>query len=288
MSSKKLKILSEYLIIMAGTASLAVAINVFFEPLNLVTGGVSGIAIIVRSLAKEAGLDIPLWATNIALNLPLFVIGLKARGWRFLSRTVFSTVFLSVALYFTAFIPLVPDMDLTLAAVFGGVLSGVGLGLVFRCSATTGGSDLLASVIAKYKPHLPLSRLMFVIDALIIAAGFFVFGAFKAMYAIIAVYVTSMLISAVLEGLSFAKAAFIISDKHEEIGETLLTKLQRGATALNGSGLYTKTDKKVILCVVSSKEIVTLKKTVYEIDEKAFVIVADVREVLGEGFSAGK
>jgi len=286
---RKYNTLFEYALLVTGTLLLAIAVTVFLEPSELVTGGVSGIGIIIRSVTVgRFGVDVPLWLTNIILNIPLFILGAKTRGLAFLGRTLFSTILFSPALFLTSYIPryitALSEIDLLLAAVFGGAVSGAGLGLVFRAAATTGGTDLAASVIVYYKQHISISKVMFILDSCIIAAGFFVFGASKAMYAIIAVYISSNVINVTLEGLSFAKAAFIISDKHDEISESILTGLKRGVTALRGMGMYTKTNKDVILCVVSKKEIVELKELVYEIDAKAFVIVADVREVLGEGF----
>ena len=292
LSIKKRNNFLEYAAIAFGVLLLAMAISIFFEPLGLVTGGVSGLGIIIRSVSlSRFEFDIPLWLTNLVLNLPLFIIGAKVKGMAFLRRTLFATLFFSPALYVTSLLPqYIPTLDMTgidtaLAAVFGGAVSGTGLGIVFRYSATTGGSDLAASIISKVKPHIAISKIMFIIDSIVISLGFLTFGASSAMYAVIAVFISSRIIGAVLEGLTFATAAFIISDKHEEISERILTKLERGVTSLRGTGMYTKKDKGVVLCVVAKKEIFTLKELVYAADDRAFVIVTDAREVLGEGFN---
>lgn len=277
----------EYILIVVGVTMLALAINFFYEPNGLVTGGVSGLGIIIQTVSKERfGFVIPLWLTNTILNLPLFIIGAKALGLKFLKRTLFATMYLSSALFYTAYIPKIQGTDYLLAAVFGGAASGIGLGLVFRCLATTGGSDLAASIIHKYYKHISISRLMFAIDAAVISLGFFTFGAAKAMYAIISVFISSKLIGTILEGLHFAKAAFIISEYSDKIADRLLAELERGATGLYGKGMFTKKERNVILCVVSTKEVIELKELVSQIDPAAFVIVADVREVLGEGFQS--
>ena len=288
--TEKHNTIREYALILAGTTLLAAAITVFLAPAGFVTGGVSGLGIIIRDATKNRfNGGIPLWLTNIALNAPLFLLGAKARGLRFLRRTAFATAIFSPALYVTGFIitlyPELQNVDAPLAAVFGGALSGTGLGLVFRAGATTGGGDLAATIIHKYKPHVAVPKILFMLDAAIIAVGLFYFGPVSAMYAIVAVFISTNVISVTLEGLSFAKAAFVISERNAEIAECIMTGLERGATLLRATGMYTSSERGVLLCVVSKKEIVKLKDLVREKDVRAFVIVADVREVLGEGFN---
>jgi len=289
MRNKNNQNMLECLFIMAGTTLLAIAINVFFEPFGVVTGGVSGLSIIIKNLAENKfGVSIPLWITNIALNIPLFIVGIKVLGFKFLSRTIFTTFYLSFALFYTKFIPtdFLNDTELILVSLFGGVLSGVGLGLVFSSFATTGGTDLAATIIHKYFKHISVSKLLLALDSTIIVLGVFMFGFVKAMYAIIAVYITSKVIDNVLEGLSFSKAAFIISEYSSEIAQKVLTQVNRGVTGLTGRGMYTLKSKEVLLCVVSRKQIVQLKEIVKAIDNKAFLLVFDVRETLGEGFQS--
>jgi len=270
-----------------GTAVLALAITMCFQPYDLVFGGATGLGIIIRAFgALQFDLEIPLWLTNLAINTPLFLWAAKVKGFRFLARTGVATALLSLFLYLTGLLPPIDlQGQLPLAAIFGGALGGFGLGLVFRNMATTGGSDLLSMILRHYHRHMQLSGLMLTIDAAVIALGFFVFGPVKALYAIMAVYTSSRAISMVLDGLSFAKAAFVISNKGEAISKALLASLHRGATVLDGRGMYTGAHKNVILCVVSSKEIVQVKDIVHATDEDAFVIVADVREVMGNGFA---
>lgn len=279
----------EYLYIIVGTTILAIAINVFFDPFEIVTGGVSGLAIIIKSFAEiNLNLNIPLWLTNLTLNIPLFAIGIKTLGAKQLSRTIFATLYLSLALYYTKFIPvdLFNNIEPILISLFGGVLSGLGIGLVLRSSATTGGTDLLASIIHKYMRHFSISKILFVLDTLIILLGIFMFGINKAMYAIVAVYTTSKVIDSVLEGLSFSKAALIISENSKEIAKQILSDLDRGVTGLNGKGMYTSQSKEVLLCVVSRKEIIHLKDIVKSIDNNAFLLIFDIKETLGEGFQS--
>jgi uncharacterized membrane-anchored protein YitT (DUF2179 family) len=281
--SERNKLFYDYALIITGTTLMAIAITVFLAPDGLVTGGASGLSLIIRGFVSRFGIDFPIWLGNILINAPLFLLGAKRIGLKFLWRTIFATGYFSLALFYTGFIPAVSS-DLTLSAVFGGVLLGAGIGMVFRASATTGGSDLASRIINDKFRHISVSRLMFWLDSAVIALGFFVFGPVNAMYSIIAVFITSRVIDSILEGMSFAKAAFIISENSEAIAQMLLTELERGATSLYGKGMYTKTEKNVLLCVVSNKEVVKLKDLVRKLDGGAFVIVADVREVLGLGF----
>jgi uncharacterized membrane-anchored protein YitT (DUF2179 family) len=280
----KKKIVREYLLIILGTTLLAAAINLFFEKHQLVTGGVTGLAIVIKHITKDYfNGGIPLWITNMVLNIPLFILGTILRGKVFGGKTLFSTFYLSFALYYTKFLPSIPT-DLMLASLFGGVLAGIGLGFVFIGFATTGGTDLAASIIQYYIKHMSVAQIMMGLDALIIFSGFFIFGPTKAMYAVISVYITAKLVDSMLEGVHFSKAAFIISDQSARIAEEVMTRMDRGITGLEGRGMYTKNEKEVLLCVVSKKEIFQLREIVKEIDALAFVIVADVREVFGEGF----
>lgn len=271
--------------ILLGTTLLAAAINVFFEEQGLVTGGVTGAAIMIKEVTKpliQGG--VPLWMTNLLLNIPLFLGGLFTQGKQFLGKTLFATVFLSAALYFTKFLPILTD-DLLLNSIFGGVVAGVGIGFVFLSFATTGGTDLAGSILHHYIDHITTATFMFCIDAMIICFGIFVFGMEKAMYAILSVFITSRVIDTFLEGVHFSKGALIISDQYEKIGKVILQNLDRGATEIFGKGIYTQSNRQLILSVVSKKEIVRLKKIVHEIDPDAFIIITDVREVFGQGFT---
>ena len=274
----------DYLLIIVGVTLLAISLNVFFEPMEMVIGGVTGLAIIIkRATTGLVDGGIPLYITNIMINIPLFVIAFLRKGTTFGKRSFFATIFLSVALYGTGFISPITG-DIMLASIFGGIIGGIGLGMVFMAYSTTGGTDLAASIIQKFFRHISVAQLMLFIDAFIIMLGLFIFGPEKAMYAIISVFIIAKVIDAMLEGVHFSKAAIIISDKYEEISTAIIKEVDRGVTGLNGSGMYTKMSKMVLLCVVSKREIVHLKEVVREIDKNAFIIVSDVKEVLGEGF----
>ena len=274
----------DYLFIFMGTGIMALAIQCIFEPIGLVTGGFSGIAIIIRKMTAgivEGG--VPLWLTNLALNVPVFIAALIIKGRKFLGRTVIGTVLLSFWLY------VIPQVDLTqgdymLSAVFGGVITGIGIGFVLLAKATTGGTDMVSALIQKYVRHYSVVQILQVIDGMVVLAGLYVFGLKPALYAIVAIFITSKVSDALMEGMKYSKAAFIITDYYKEIADAIMTQLDRGLTGLDATGMYSGDKKTVLYCVVSKKEIVELKAIVAKIDPKAFVIVTDAREVFGEGF----
>lgn len=268
----------DYLLMTIGTCFMAVAISSIYDPITMVTGGFTGIAIIVKAF-----LDVPLWLTNILLNVPVFLLGIKIKGFKFLARTLFSTIALSVWLYVLPQFNIMMD-DYILASIFGGVIGGVGIGLVFLARATTGGTDMVAAFIQHYYKHYSIAQIMQVIDATVVIAGAYVFGLSKALYAIISIFVVSQVSDGIIEGLNFSKLAYIITDKQDEVANAIMTTIDRGATGINATGMYSSSEKKLLLCVVSKKEMVQVKEIVTKIDHGAFVIVSDVREVLGEGF----
>ena len=274
----------DYLFIIVGTGLLGFAIQCLFDPINLVTGGFTGLSIIVKELTGgiiEGG--IPLWFTNLVLNVPVFLIGWKLKGRRFIWRTLCGTLLLSGWLY------ILPTIDLTqgdyiLAGVFGGCIGGAGMGLVLLARATTGGTDMVATLIQHFLKQYSVVKIMQILDAAIVLVGLYVFGIRAAMYAIVAIFITTKVSDALMEGFKFSKAAFIITDKYELVAKKILEELDRGVTGLYAKGMYTGDDKVVLYCVVSPKEIVEVKEIVARVDSNAFVIVSDAREVLGEGF----
>jgi uncharacterized membrane-anchored protein YitT (DUF2179 family) len=280
MRSKK----KEYSLIVIGTFLMAIAINIVYEPMNMVTGGVSGIAIIIKSVTTswfDGGVS--LWISNILINIPLFIVAGVMKGLQFIKKTLFSTICFTVALYIVPTFKIAFD-DYLLASVFGGVLTGIGLGLVFMVNTTTGGTDLFGIVIHPFFRQYTVAQLLFVIDALIVLLGAATFGIKVALYAVIAVFITSKVMDSILEGIKFGKLAFIISENYKEIAEEILNNIDRGVTSIPAKGMYSNHEKKMLLCVVSPKEISILLALVTKIDASAFMIVSDVREVMGEGF----
>ncbi len=274
----------EYVFIIIGTGFIATGVQCLYDPINLITGGFSGLAIIIRKLSQsviEGG--IPLWLTNIVLNVPVFLIALKVKGKKFIWRTLIGTLLLSAWLY------VIPRVDLTqgdyiLAAVFGGCISGIGMGLVLMARATTGGTDMVATVIQHFLRQYSIVQIMQILDGLIVLCGLYVFGIKAGMYAIVAIFITTKVSDGLMEGFKYSKAAFIITSKYEEVAKRILEDMDRGVTGLFAKGMYSGDEKCMLYCVVSKKEIVQVKEIVARLDPRAFVIVSDAREVLGEGF----
>lgn len=280
----KNKIFIKYLNIVIGCFLLSVSLNVFLKPNHFVLGGVTGFGIILDSVFQRAfGIPFPLSISNILINLPLFLIAYKTFGFKFLGNTIFATFFLSFCLAITDFLPTFTE-DIFLAAVFGAVLDGIALGLIIRNRCSTGGTDLLAIIVNNFFKYIQVSKILLCIDATIIFMGILVFGVRPTLYAIMSVFIVSKVIGVVVDGFDFAKAVFIISDKYEEIGNSILNIIDRGATALDAHGMYTKNKKNVIFCIVKQKQIPELKEVVADIDENAFVVIANVSEVMGRGF----
>lgn len=268
--------MKKWLLIILGTFLMAVGLNGFLAPHNLVTGGATGISLIALRLFK-----IPMWLTNLIVNIPLLITAIKLKGWKFTKDTLYSTLLLSLFIGITENLPYFKT-DIVLGSIYGGIISGAGLGLVFRGNSTTGGTDLAAGLIRIFMPHISTARIMFVLDVGIILLGFFVLGPVAVLYAIIAVYIISKIIDIILEGLDFAKAAFIISDKADEIGKRVTKDLKRGATLFNGIGMYSYNPRNMIIVVMASKQINKLREITKEIDDKSFVFISDIREIMGD------
>ena len=282
-NGKKSKLL-EYLMIIVGTGLMSLAINSVFDASGMVTGGFSGVAIIIKAWTKGIiNGGIPLWVTNLGLNIPLFLIGWKIHGFSFVKKALVGEISLSAWLALQPVWNLAGD-DLLLAALYGGVIQGVGIGLVFLGGGTTGGTDMMAAIIQKFLKHYSIAQIMQIIDAGVVLVGMYVFGIHKALYAIIAVYLVTKVSDGLIEGLKFSKAAYIITSKPKEISDMIINDLDRGVTGISAKGMYSGQDKLMLFCVVNKKEIVMLKEKVDEIDPSAFVIVTDAREVHGEGF----
>ena len=262
------------------TGLMALAIQCIYDPVGLVTGGFTGVAIIAKYVTKGA---VPLWLTNLVLNVPLFLLAALIKGKKFVARTAVATVLLSAWLYV---IPLwnLAEGDYVLSAIFGGVICGVGMGMVLLARATTGGTDMLAALIQHKLRHYTIMQIICVIDGIIVAVGIYSFGVKAALYAIVAIYVTSKVSDTLMEGMKYSKAVFIVSDRYKEISDAIMTQMDRGVTGLDAVGMYSGDEKCMLYCVVSKKEIVVLKEIILKIDNNAFVIVTDAREVVGEGF----
>lgn len=276
--------LRDFVYMTIGTALMSQAIGNVFGPANMVTGGFSGLSIMIKGMSEfflKTG--IPLWLSNLVLNIPLFLVGGIMKGWRFLQKTLFASLLLSFFLWLFPGAVFVEN-DLFLSSVFGGILMGIGIGMVLMAGATTGGTDLMASLICTRVRHMSIVSVMEIIDGIIVLAGACFFGLHLALYAIVAIFVSTRVSDSLIEGGKFAKVVYIITSKPEQVSDEILHDLERGLTGIDATGMYSGKERQMLFCVVSKKEIVQVKDIVRNIDPKAFLIVSDVREALGEGF----
>lgn len=271
----------EFTGVLLGTAVIAAGFQMFLVPNQIAAGGISGLGVILFHV-----LGIPVGLTIFLLNMPLFIIATRLFGSRFIVRGLFGAVSLSVMVEVFAFLPTLTE-DLLLASLYGGIVMGVGIALVFRARGSTGGTVLAAQVLNKLF-GFTMGQSLLGVDFLVAALAGIVFNLELAMYALISLFVTSRVIDLVQEGLSNSKAALIISADTELIAAKILRDLDRGATVLTGKGAYTGEAREMVLTVVSQSEVPRLKEIVQNVDEKAFVIVGNAHEVLGEGFKVQK
>lgn len=268
----------------AGPLLMAAAVNLIYEPSDMVTGGISGLAIIVHAVTSpyvEGGINIGLF--NMTVNIILFIIGFKILGRNYIKNMVVSTIVFSIALFV---IPLPEDMyeDYFLSAIFGGILNGLGLGMVFLSGSSTGGSELISAMIQKYMKGISITSILMVIEAIVVLLGLYVFGPTSTFYSIVAIVITMKIADSVMSGFNYSKMVYVISKRGEEISEEVMDKLQRGVTGMKTRGMYTGSEQTMLLCIIRPRELVRFMEIVSRIDRDAFVIIGDAREVMGEGF----
>jgi len=282
----------DYLLILAGSFILAAGFVYFVTPHKIVPGGVYGIAIVVHY--ATAGIfpfwpdGIPIGLFGLVLNIPLTIAGIKILGPRFGIKTIVGFVLTSVFIDGITYLRPVGDAalvdDVLLSCVFAGVLIGFGLGLIFKSRATSGGSDIVAMIIAKYT-HLPLGKLMIYVDSTIVLLGLIVFRDWHIpLYSWVVIYITGRAIDMTIEGADYNKALLIVSKKHVDIKNKILNDLERGGTYLKGEGMFTGDEKQIIYTVVSRREVAVLEEYISKIDPDAFITVMNASEILGEGF----
>lgn len=284
-----------YGVIALGCLVVAVSMNLFLIPYKLAPGGISGLSTVIYHLTDG---KIPVGTLMLIFNIPLFLSGYKSRGRVFFIRSLYGAVLLSVMVDGTStfFQHLINDClikfdesmavpDLLLNGIVGGVIMGFGLGIILKENATTGGTDLAAAILKKLSPKFSFGQYLMFLDGMVILFAMLAFRSVKlGLYAAISLFISSKTIDTYLEGLNFAKSLLIISDESEKIAKRLLYDVDRGVTGLKGMGMYSGRDKTVLLCVVKREEIPIVKSIVKEFDTNAFVLLIDVREVLGEGF----
>lgn len=265
------------LLLLAGSLLMGLSVNLFLVPLKLADGGAIGVALILRHTV-----GLPVWAGLVAVNLPLAIWAWRARGWGFVARSVLGVAAFSAAVLVTQWLRPVTD-DPLLGIAYGGLFMGAGLGLILRSGATTGGTEMLAMLLHQ-RFGLSVGTLIMIIDACVLFLAGLTLGWVKAMYSALVLVVATRVVDFIQEGYYGAKGVTIITTRPQEIARRILDDLERGCTLLEGVGAWTGQRRTVVYTVVQRPELTALKRIVYGTDPRAFVVVGDVREVLGEGF----
>lgn len=277
--------LRDFALMTVGVLLTAAALDAFLVPNRLAAGGVAGLATVIYYAAKARfGLTIFIGVQMLVMNAVLLVVAWRFRGLRYVAKTLYGAVGLSIAVDAMApFIPHLAGNDLLLAALWGGAVAGLGMGLVFKGGGNTGGTDIVAQLLSRRFPF-GVGQLMLVIDAIVACLAAVEFGPNVALYGVVAIFVSTATIDLVLEGVSVEKAVIVISDFAQQIGEAVNMEMGRGATRLEATGMYTGERRGTLYVVLSRNEIDALKAIVKTFDPTAMVIISNVHEAIGEGF----
>lgn len=269
----------EVFLMVLGGAVFGVGVNMFIVPNDITGGGATGVGILLNYFTK-----LPLGAMVLFVNIPLFLCSFRVQGKETFFRTLLATVIMSVMIDAVAFLPPFTG-DKLLASIYGGVLSGVGLSLFLCIGVTTGGSDLLARILQRRFPFLSVGSIIMGIDVVVVAVTAIVYRDINtALYSVVVIFLTSLVLDKILAGLDFAKLGVIVSDNGAELSREICKELERGVTFLEGKGAYSDKSKNVLLCVVKPVDVFYLKRIIHTKDPKAFVIFVSASEVYGEGF----
>ena len=271
----------DLLFYLAGGLLYALSVNVFSAPNQIAPGGVTGLATVLNYL-----FSLPIGSTIWVFNLPLFAAAWLRLGHEFTLRTLAATTITSILMDATA--PFIPSFrgNMILTCIFGGVLAGAGLALIFMRGATTGGSEVIARLLERKWSGVPIGRLILAVDAVVVAVAALVYRDLEsALYAIVMIYVSAEVLDALVYGRRGGKMLLIMSSQSERISEEILNRMERGVTVLKATGAYTGDDRQVLLCAVSRSEVYPLRTLVTDMDPSAFIIVTSADEVQGLGFS---
>ena len=291
---RRKKAIKSYLQIIIGSLIVAIAYVFFITPQKIIPGGVYGISIILHY--KTIGLfdflpnGLPIGTTALFFNIPLVIIAYKVFGQGSLSRTIVTFVstalFVDLLTFFSGDNGLIQALgdDILLSCVFGSFILGFGVAMILRAKGTSAGTDVVAKIVTKYS-HIPIGYTLIIIDSIIVILGLIAFGDWKIpLYSLFTVFVYGKAVDIFMQGLSFDKAVFIISDKNEQISKKIINDLHRGGTFFHGKGMYNGTEKNVIFTVIGNRQVVTLREFIHQVDPKAFLTILDATEILGEGF----
>ena len=281
----------QWVYVVVGAALLAAAFVLFITPYRIVPGGVYGMGVVLHYLFPA----IQVGTYGLSMDIPLLLVSFRIFGARFGTKTVaaalLTPLFMNTLTYLVGSDPATIlggkidlSNDVLISCIFGGTLMGAGVGLILKTHATSGGTDLIASIISKYL-HLPISRSVLYVDAAVVLFGLIAMGDWKLpLYSLVTIFVSSRVIDYIVDGGSGDKLLFILTDRHDAIRSFILKDLERGGTFIKASGMYTGADKEMVFVVVSRREVSLMRDRIRETDPEAFMIVVDAHETLGEGF----
>lgn len=263
-----------------GAAIYALGIQLFYRPVQLISGGLTGISMIINLIT-----DLPVGVMIFVMNIPLFIVALKRFGIKYMLGSLIGMVCSSLFIDLFSFMNFTLTDDPMLSALYGGVATGLGCGIMYSVGSSSGGIDVIAKFIKEKYPYVNFGSFILWLDAVVVVAYALIFRYYdKAMYTVLAVFVASKVIDTVLYGVSTSKLCYIISEHSDEIKTEIVKTLHRGVTLMNGKGAYSGLEKQVLLCVVKRQQIVEIRRLIRGIDQQAFVIVSDARDVFGKGF----
>lgn len=281
--SKVFTAVADYLIMFVGAVLYAASVNTFTSPNDIAPGGLTGVGTMLNHL-----FGLPIGVMILVLNIPLFIWGAVENGRKFLTKTIIATVFVSVIIDVMAPFSYKYEGDTLLAAIFGGLLSGIGLAFIFFRGGTTGGTDIIARNVHKHLPHVSMGTVILCADAVIFVAAAIVYQSIEsALYAVITIFVSTKVIDTVIYGVAHdnGKLMFIVTDKYEELSQAIIERIGRGVTQLDAHGAYNNDNKKVLLCAVRPSQVHKTKVLVNSIDEQAFIVVTTANAISGKGFA---
>lgn len=273
------KYIKDLIQIALGSIILAISINIFLTPNKISAGGISSIGTVLLHL-----FNIKLSVTNLVLNAVLFVLGYKYLGKYSVIQTIFGILFLSAALEITSYFPTYTKNEF-IAVISGGILMGIGVGLIVKIGASTGGSDFAGLILKKFLPRISLARLIMIIDCIIVIISGLIFKSFTVtFYSVAALYISSVVTDKILTVGEEAKVIYIISENYSEISDCILNNFERGVTGVKSMGMFTNNECVMLMCVTTSREISKYIKLIKETDKKSFIVIGDCHEVIGDGF----
>lgn len=274
------------ILIFLGSLLFAFGLDCFEVPNGLAAGGITGLATVFHALALQVGVSLPVGIQSIAMNVLLFAYVVRSGSKRYAVLTAAGIIVSGILTDAMApFVPVLGEGDLLLCALWGGVITGIGLGMVFRTGGNTGGTDIIAQLIAR-KTGASVGSMAILVDGAIVAISAPVFSIENALYAAVAMYICGRVIDTVVDGPRVQRAAYIISEKHERIAQQIMDELDRGCTEFEARGMWSRELRPVIFCVLSRGELAHLKEIVAETDPDAIVVIAEVHEAYGEGFKS--